>query len=108
MAHTVMLCPKPIPQASLVPRPKHNTAFVGFTRVNNQGESNNIQGIAQICHSRRMEQNIHRRLLFTLFGSTTLEESIKSSIDSERLNLISDFCMNLKQDRLCADFQRQV
>ncbi|GFU65622.1 hypothetical protein TNCV_635451 [Trichonephila clavipes] len=29
---------KPIPKVNLVPRPKHNTAFVGFTRVNNQGE----------------------------------------------------------------------
>ncbi|GFU38201.1 hypothetical protein TNCV_2432461 [Trichonephila clavipes] len=26
-------------EVNLVPRPKHNAAFVGFTRVNNQGES---------------------------------------------------------------------
>ncbi|GFV29516.1 hypothetical protein TNCV_4489701 [Trichonephila clavipes] len=33
-------------EVNLVPRPKHNTTFVGFTRVNNQRESNNIQGNA--------------------------------------------------------------
>ncbi|GFU89205.1 hypothetical protein TNCV_2896531 [Trichonephila clavipes] len=37
---TVLTCPKPIPKVNQVPRPKHNTAFVGFTRVNNQGERN--------------------------------------------------------------------
>ncbi|GFV45318.1 hypothetical protein TNCV_2037711 [Trichonephila clavipes] len=36
----VLTCPKPIPQANLDPRPKHNAAFVGFTRVNNQDERN--------------------------------------------------------------------
>ncbi|GFW85467.1 hypothetical protein TNCV_145121 [Trichonephila clavipes] len=36
----VLTCPKPIPKVNLVPRPKHNTAFVEFTRVNNQGERN--------------------------------------------------------------------
>ncbi|GFW69911.1 transposable element Tcb1 transposase [Trichonephila clavipes] len=34
----ILTSPKPIPKVNLVPRPKHNTAFVGFTRVNNQGE----------------------------------------------------------------------
>ncbi|GFV05253.1 hypothetical protein TNCV_224661 [Trichonephila clavipes] len=36
----VLTCPKPIPKVNLVPRPKHNPAFVGFTRVNNQVERN--------------------------------------------------------------------
>ncbi|GFW25808.1 hypothetical protein TNCV_1310681 [Trichonephila clavipes] len=63
MAHivTVMTCPKPIPKINLVPRPKHNTAFVGFTRVNNEGEHNDNQRNTQINQSIRMEQNIHRR-----------------------------------------------
>ncbi|GFV54500.1 transposable element Tcb2 transposase [Trichonephila clavipes] len=39
-AIAVLTCPKPIPKVNLVPRPKNNTAFVGFTRVNNQGECN--------------------------------------------------------------------
>ncbi|GFU23731.1 hypothetical protein TNCV_2341211 [Trichonephila clavipes] len=60
-AMAVLTGPKPIPKVNLVPRPKHNTAFVGFTCVNNQGERNNIQGNAQICRSTRIEQNIHRR-----------------------------------------------
>ncbi|GFV74237.1 hypothetical protein TNCV_2312351 [Trichonephila clavipes] len=34
----VLACPKPIPKVNLVLRPKHNTAFVEFTRVNNQGK----------------------------------------------------------------------
>ncbi|GFX28650.1 hypothetical protein TNCV_4860141 [Trichonephila clavipes] len=34
----VLTCPKPIPKVNLVLRPKHSTAFVGFTPVNNQGE----------------------------------------------------------------------
>ncbi|GFV61414.1 hypothetical protein TNCV_2215281 [Trichonephila clavipes] len=34
----VLRCPKPISKVNLVPKPRHNTAFVGFTRVNNQGE----------------------------------------------------------------------
>ncbi|GFU58160.1 uncharacterized protein TNCV_696732 [Trichonephila clavipes] len=43
MAYNVKLwlfnhVPKPIPKAIPVPRPKHNTAFVRFTRVNNQEE----------------------------------------------------------------------
>ncbi|GFX54482.1 uncharacterized protein TNCV_1586671 [Trichonephila clavipes] len=59
-AMTVLSCPKSIPLAIPVPRPKHNTASVGFTRVNNQGERNNMQGNAKICHSRRMERNNHR------------------------------------------------
>ncbi|GFY32873.1 hypothetical protein TNCV_4024971 [Trichonephila clavipes] len=46
-------------EVNLVPRTKHITAFVGFTRVNNQGERNNIQGNAQTSHSRRMEHNNH-------------------------------------------------
>ncbi|GFX48925.1 hypothetical protein TNCV_2797171 [Trichonephila clavipes] len=58
-AMAVLTCPKPIPKAILVPRPKHNKAFGGFTGVNNQEERNNIQGNAQIGH-RRMKQNIHR------------------------------------------------
>ncbi|GFW27540.1 hypothetical protein TNCV_163801 [Trichonephila clavipes] len=45
-AMVVLTCLKPIPKVNLVPKPKHNTAFVGFTRVNNQGECNNIQGNA--------------------------------------------------------------
>ncbi|GFW92848.1 hypothetical protein TNCV_1736411 [Trichonephila clavipes] len=36
----VLTCLKPIPKVNLVLKPKHNTAFVGFTRVNNQGERN--------------------------------------------------------------------
>ncbi|GFS61020.1 hypothetical protein TNCV_4955531 [Trichonephila clavipes] len=59
-AMAVLTSPKPIPKVNLVPRPKHNKAFVGFTRMNNQGECNNIQGNAEICQSVRMEQNIHR------------------------------------------------
>ncbi|GFV45387.1 uncharacterized protein TNCV_5055811 [Trichonephila clavipes] len=39
-AVAVLTCPKPIPKLNLVPRFKHNTTFVGFTRVNNQGERN--------------------------------------------------------------------
>ncbi|GFY33968.1 hypothetical protein TNCV_4596761 [Trichonephila clavipes] len=39
-AMVVLTCPKPILKIILVPRPKQNTAFVGFTRVNNQGERN--------------------------------------------------------------------
>ncbi|GFU12919.1 hypothetical protein TNCV_1678271 [Trichonephila clavipes] len=58
----VLTCPKPIPKVNLVPRPKRTTAFGGFTRVNKQGERNKyIQGNTQICQSRRIEQNIHRR-----------------------------------------------
>ncbi|GFW51350.1 DDE_3 domain-containing protein [Trichonephila clavipes] len=53
MSQTNSLC-QPI-----VPRPKPMSP-VGFTRVNNQGQRNNIEGNAQICHSRRMEQNSHR------------------------------------------------
>ncbi|GFW46041.1 hypothetical protein TNCV_3276591 [Trichonephila clavipes] len=62
MPHTVKpwLCPKQIPKVNLVRRAKHNTAFVRFTLVNNQEERNNIQENAQICQSRKMEQNIHR------------------------------------------------
>ncbi|GFW05592.1 hypothetical protein TNCV_4983621 [Trichonephila clavipes] len=59
-AMAVLTRPKPILKVNLVPRPKHNTAFVGFTRVNNQGEHNDNQRNAQICQSRIMEQNIHR------------------------------------------------
>ncbi|GFT13587.1 hypothetical protein TNCV_3830621 [Trichonephila clavipes] len=59
-ATAVLTCLKPIPKVNLVPRPKHNAAFVGFTRVNNQTERNNIQGNAQISHSRKIEQNNHR------------------------------------------------
>ncbi|GFU18671.1 hypothetical protein TNCV_1352541 [Trichonephila clavipes] len=59
-AMALLTCPKSIPKVNLVLRPKHRTAFVGFTPVNNQEERNNIQGNAQIYHSRRMEQNIHR------------------------------------------------
>ncbi|GFT81813.1 hypothetical protein TNCV_4336611 [Trichonephila clavipes] len=58
---TVLPRPKTIPEAIPVHRLKHNTAFVGFTRVNNQEERNNVQGKALICHSRRMEQNNHRK-----------------------------------------------
>ncbi|GFY08062.1 hypothetical protein TNCV_1354791 [Trichonephila clavipes] len=36
----VLTCSKPIPKVNLVPRPKHNTALVGLTRVKNQGERN--------------------------------------------------------------------
>ncbi|GFV19122.1 hypothetical protein TNCV_3223401 [Trichonephila clavipes] len=39
-AMAVLTCLKPIPKVNLVPKPKHNTAFVVFTRVNNQGERN--------------------------------------------------------------------
>ncbi|GFX21506.1 hypothetical protein TNCV_1399201 [Trichonephila clavipes] len=39
---------------NLVPRPKHNTEFLGFTQVNNQGERNNIQGNAQICQKKQV------------------------------------------------------
>ncbi|GFY36022.1 nose resistant to fluoxetine protein 6 [Trichonephila clavipes] len=56
---SVLTCLKPIPKVNLVPRSKHNTAFWGFTRVNNKGERNNIQGNAQICQSKRKKQNIH-------------------------------------------------
>ncbi|GFV77571.1 hypothetical protein TNCV_1071001 [Trichonephila clavipes] len=59
-AMAVLTYPKTIPKVNLVPRPKHNAAFGGFTRVNNKGEHYNIQGHTQICQS-RMEQNIHRR-----------------------------------------------
>ncbi|GFW19506.1 transposable element Tcb2 transposase [Trichonephila clavipes] len=59
-AMAVLICPKPIPKVNLVPRSKPNTAFVGFTRVNNQVERNNIQGNTRICQSKRMEQNVHR------------------------------------------------
>ncbi|GFW34223.1 hypothetical protein TNCV_384391 [Trichonephila clavipes] len=59
-AMAVLTCPKPIQKVNLVTRPKHNTTFMGFIRVNNQGERNNIQGNAQIFQSRRMGQNIHR------------------------------------------------
>ncbi|GFT31961.1 hypothetical protein TNCV_3468241 [Trichonephila clavipes] len=52
----VLPCPKPIPKVNLIPRPKYNTAIVSFTRV----KRNNIQGNAQICQSRTVEQNIHR------------------------------------------------
>ncbi|GFT58720.1 hypothetical protein TNCV_1360811 [Trichonephila clavipes] len=45
-AMAVLTCLKPLPKVNLVPRPKHNTPFVGFTRVNNQEERNNIQGHA--------------------------------------------------------------
>ncbi|GFV87870.1 mariner Mos1 transposase [Trichonephila clavipes] len=41
----VWTCPKRILKVNLVPRPKHNTAFVGFTRVTSQGKRNNIQGM---------------------------------------------------------------
>ncbi|GFX64780.1 uncharacterized protein TNCV_4682551 [Trichonephila clavipes] len=44
-------CKRSIP----VPRPKYNTAFEGFTQVDNQRARNNIERNAQICHSRRME-----------------------------------------------------
>ncbi|GFX28277.1 hypothetical protein TNCV_1125311 [Trichonephila clavipes] len=46
-AMAVLTCPKPIPQANLVPRPNHNKAFVGFTQLNNQG-IRNIQGNAVV------------------------------------------------------------
>ncbi|GFX61652.1 hypothetical protein TNCV_2590951 [Trichonephila clavipes] len=36
----VLTRPKTIPKVNLVPRPKHNTEVVRFTRVNNQGERN--------------------------------------------------------------------
>ncbi|GFW32964.1 hypothetical protein TNCV_1775291 [Trichonephila clavipes] len=36
-AMDVLPCPKPIPKVTPV-RPKHNTAFVGLTRVNDQEE----------------------------------------------------------------------
>ncbi|GFV08071.1 hypothetical protein TNCV_1047001 [Trichonephila clavipes] len=39
----VLPCLKPKPQPIPVPIPKLNAAFVRFTRVNNQGERNNIQ-----------------------------------------------------------------
>ncbi|GFU72118.1 transposable element Tcb1 transposase [Trichonephila clavipes] len=42
----VVLCPKRFPDAILVPRPKHNTEFVGCTRVNNQGERNDNEEAA--------------------------------------------------------------
>ncbi|GFV74303.1 hypothetical protein TNCV_5127461 [Trichonephila clavipes] len=58
-AMAVLTCPKPIPKVNVDPRPKHNTAFGGLTRVKNQGERKNIQGDAQICQSRRKEQNIN-------------------------------------------------
>ncbi|GFY08474.1 hypothetical protein TNCV_1358781 [Trichonephila clavipes] len=35
---SVLTGPKPILKVNVDPRPKHNTAFVGLTRVNNQGE----------------------------------------------------------------------
>ncbi|GFW90377.1 hypothetical protein TNCV_3509251 [Trichonephila clavipes] len=44
-----------------VPKPKHNTAFAGFTRVDDHEACNTIQKNARICHSRRMEQNNYRR-----------------------------------------------
>ncbi|GFT41871.1 uncharacterized protein TNCV_1667261 [Trichonephila clavipes] len=48
----VLTSPKQIPKVNLVPRPKHNAAFVELTRVNNQGKRNNIQGNAQICQKK--------------------------------------------------------
>ncbi|GFX60877.1 hypothetical protein TNCV_1311701 [Trichonephila clavipes] len=59
-AMAVLPCPKPITQTITVPRLKHNIAFVRFTRVNNQGERNNIQRNAQICRSKGLEQNNRR------------------------------------------------
>ncbi|GFX26551.1 hypothetical protein TNCV_4535631 [Trichonephila clavipes] len=52
-AMAVLTCPKPISKAHLVPRPKHNTAFVGFTLVNNQGERNTSK---EILKSVRVEE----------------------------------------------------
>ncbi|GFU91545.1 hypothetical protein TNCV_2543111 [Trichonephila clavipes] len=46
-AMAVLACPKPIPKVNLVPRFKHNTAIVGFTRVSNQ--ENKIDKIKRIC-----------------------------------------------------------
>ncbi|GFV56091.1 hypothetical protein TNCV_4524131 [Trichonephila clavipes] len=42
MAHIVKPCPKQIPKVNLVPKPNHNTALVGFTRLNNQGVGEGI------------------------------------------------------------------
>ncbi|GFV15260.1 hypothetical protein TNCV_4603781 [Trichonephila clavipes] len=39
----VVQYPKPIPLAIPVPKPKHNTAFVGFTRVDDHEACNTIQ-----------------------------------------------------------------
>ncbi|GFX08609.1 hypothetical protein TNCV_4171081 [Trichonephila clavipes] len=53
-AKAVLTCPKPNLKVNLVPRPKHNTAFLGFTRVNNQGERNNTS--KEILKSVRAEE----------------------------------------------------
>ncbi|GFY20581.1 hypothetical protein TNCV_1118151 [Trichonephila clavipes] len=50
----VLICPKPILKVNLVPRHKHNTAFVGFTRVNDQGERNNTS--KEMLKSVRVEE----------------------------------------------------
>ncbi|GFX51492.1 uncharacterized protein TNCV_3104251 [Trichonephila clavipes] len=72
----VLTSPKPIPKASLVPRPKHNTAFVGFTQVNNQGEYNLVALHFKYDQARRrfvewaqneiaVVPDFHKRILFS-------------------------------------------
>ncbi|GFX95582.1 hypothetical protein TNCV_4825971 [Trichonephila clavipes] len=51
-AMAVLTCPKPIPKVYLVPRPKRNTAFVGFSE-NNQGECNTSK---EMLKSLRVEE----------------------------------------------------
>ncbi|GFU33368.1 hypothetical protein TNCV_4362061 [Trichonephila clavipes] len=50
----VLTCPKPFLKVNLFPRPKYNIAFVGFTRVNNQGERNSPK---EMLKSDRVEEN---------------------------------------------------
>ncbi|GFU04102.1 hypothetical protein TNCV_862601 [Trichonephila clavipes] len=52
-AMVVLTCPKSIPKINLVPTPKYNTVFVGFTRVNNQEERNTSK---QMHKSIRVEE----------------------------------------------------
>ncbi|GFV51744.1 uncharacterized protein TNCV_1321001 [Trichonephila clavipes] len=66
----ILSCPKPIPQVIPVLRPKYNTIVVRFTRVNNQGERNNVQGNAQLCRSRSINGDRFNscQVIYSQFG----------------------------------------
>ncbi|GFU42541.1 hypothetical protein TNCV_4556571 [Trichonephila clavipes] len=49
----VLTCHKSIPKVNLVPRPKHNTAIVGFIRGDDQGEHNDSK---EMLKSVRVEE----------------------------------------------------
>ncbi|GFT74190.1 hypothetical protein TNCV_4081171 [Trichonephila clavipes] len=75
----VLPCAKPTPYTIPFPRTKPNRAFIGFTRVENQGARIDIQRNSQICHGGTEPQKrkiVAKHLNNRTYRSRRLRESI--------------------------------